>query len=173
MSRHLGSDRDVVAQPPRLEDPLAFARNMVLGSVIFLIVLALTWNWIVSAIDLGGDRLVEALVFLLFLSFWTILPGPCCWCSPTGGPTPSTSERSRLTTRPGTSVATSRGAWVSDSGSRASARPAGRPAFLRYLTLFAFCYRYSTFRYMSLEAGLDWLPRLWRSRATPAAHSST
>lgn len=37
------------------------------------------------------------------------------------------------------------------------------PLFLRSLTVFIFCFRYSTVRHMNLEAGQDWLPRLWRS----------
>lgn len=35
--------------------------------------------------------------------------------------------------------------------------------FLRSVTVFLFCFRYSTVRYMNLEAGSDWLPRLARS----------
>jgi hypothetical protein len=37
------------------------------------------------------------------------------------------------------------------------------PKFLRYLAVFAFAIRYSTPKYMSLEAGDDWKRRLWRS----------
>lgn len=37
------------------------------------------------------------------------------------------------------------------------------PVLLRYASLFAFVLRYATPRYMNLEAGKDWLARLWRS----------
>ncbi len=37
------------------------------------------------------------------------------------------------------------------------------PVFLRMIFSGIFCFRYSTTKYMSLEAGEDWFARLWRS----------
>jgi len=39
------------------------------------------------------------------------------------------------------------------------------PAFIRWANITAFCLRYSTPRFMNLEAGGDWFARLWRSLA--------
>lgn len=139
--------------PPPLEDPLRFAWLPFWASIA---------GGLLIATDFGG-------VYLVFLTYswpvWLLMLLPVAVVLPVRPPRAfylrafSTDDRS-------TALITDVRRGIGRRFRLAGIRPPRQrtSTFLKHLAVAAFSYRYSSPRYMDLEAGdTDWLPRLWRT----------
>lgn len=151
--------------PPRLGDPLLSLRNLIIGLLVLALLVMLFGrfipqhdNHILREIE---DWITIASVTLIILA--TLL-SPILLVLPyrkTNALYLRAFAKDDSTGELRLAIQRAMGRGFRLSGIRDPRRRSS--LFLRSVTVFVFCFRYSTVRYMNLEARGDWLPRLWRS----------
>jgi hypothetical protein len=158
---NIAKEADVTPLPRPLQDPLRFFRKLFSWSFIFEFVLVagiLLWFRFQPPPPFIEALLPALLSLPGMLFFWRILPNRV-----TNAFYLRSFRNDRLTWPIRKAAQAALGRQFRLSGIRDPSRRSF--LLLRWLAFFIFVFRYSTPKFMNLEAGSDWKGRLWRSLA--------
>lgn len=153
-------------RPSGLGDPLLSLRNLILGLIALAVVSYATPTVFEQPSGMGPLRLLHDYLTVATLTLWLLafLLAPILLVLPhrrTNAFYLRAFAHDEATGALRLALQRALGRGFRLSGIRDPQRRGS--LFLRSVTVFVFCFRYSTVRYMNLEAGADWLHRLARS----------